>query len=179
MKAVLGIVAFAICFTELLAAPSGEKTAIQKKPGEAELAMFNRFAGEWTVQGKWSGGEALEARAVYEWSLDKRILVAKTFVKNGATEYQRYEGIMTWHPEKKTLFQTSFAYDGAITETIFDVKDKDTFHIGYTPFQEGKPSQVRQVIRFLDNDHFQWTVSLNNGKEWQQLIDATWVRKSK
>jgi hypothetical protein len=171
----LSVVATLLCFAGPGAAPGS-----QKQPGgEAELAFLDRFPGEWSVQAKWATGESLEARGVYEWSLGKRILVTKTFVKDGAKEYQRYEGIMTWHPEKKTLYQVSFAYDGNITETVIDLKDKDTMQVGFTPFVEGKPSNVRQVIRFLNNDQFQWTVSINDGKQWQQIMDATWKRKRK
>src|SRR5438552_1628080 len=54
------------------------------------LAPLERFAGEWTVHGKWSNGEELQARNVYEWGLGNKILRAKTFVKTDKGEYQRY-----------------------------------------------------------------------------------------
>ena len=94
-------------------------------------------------------------------------------------EYQRYEGVMAWHPEKKSLYQVSFAFDGSVNEVLIEIKDKDTLHVGCVPFAEGKPSLVRQVLRFLDNDRFQWTVSVRDGDGWKQVIDATWTRKSK
>jgi hypothetical protein len=34
-------------------------------------------------------------------------------------------------------------------------------------------------MRFLDDDHFRWTVSLRSGEGWQQIIEATWRRKGK
>jgi hypothetical protein len=141
------------------------------------MAPLGRFVGEWEVDGKWSDGNPLHARGVYAWGLGKKILTAKTFVRDGTKEYQRYEGVMAWHPEKKSLFQISFAFDGSLTETLIESKDKDTLHIGWTPFAAGKPSKVRQVIRFLDNDRFQWVVSIQEGDSWKQLIDATWKRK--
>ena len=142
-----------------------------------QLAPLGRFVGEWEVDGQWSDGTPLHARGVYAWGLGKKILTAKTFVQNGGKEYQRYEAVMAWHPEKKGLFQISFAYDGSLTEVLMEPKGKDTLHIGWTPFAAGKPAKVRQVIRFLDNDHFRWTVSLREGESWKQLIDATWKRK--
>jgi hypothetical protein len=150
------------------------------KPGtENKMAVLHRFDGEWEVEGKWTGGQPLQARTVYTWALNKKILRASTFVKDGSTEYQRYEGIMAWHPEKKSLYQISFAFDGSMTEVLIDAKDKDTLLIGYTPFSKAKPSPVRQTIRFLDDDRFQWIVSLQEGDSWKQLIDATWKRKKK
>ncbi len=167
----------------MIAAP-GWMRADEKSPADSKLAALGRFEGEWVVDGKWSGGQALRARAVYEWSLGKRIMTAKTFVMNGDKEYQRYESIMAWHPEKKSLYEISFVFDGEIHEVLFDVVDKDTIHIGWKPFHEKKatpeqvnPGTVRQVLKFLDNDHFQWTVTMKAGEEWKQLIDATWVRK--
>jgi hypothetical protein len=152
-------------------------TRAQDKPAAvAHLAPLERFAGEWTVEGKWSDGNSLHARTVYEWGLNKKVLRASTFVRKGDTEYQRYEGVLAWHPEKKSLFQISFAYDGSMTETIVESVDQDTLHIGWVPYHGGKPSKVRQVIKFLDRDHFQWTVQLQDGEEWKQLIDATWKR---
>jgi hypothetical protein len=146
------------------------------KPKENHLAALERFAGSWQVDGKWSSGEALHARGVYAWGLGKRILTAKTFVKDGDREYQRYESILAWHPEKKSLYEITFAFDGHINEYLLDSKDPDTLHIGWTPYDPAKPSPVRQVIKFLDADHFQWTVLLKDGDEWKQLIDATWQR---
>jgi hypothetical protein len=142
-----------------------------------KLAPLARFAGEWEVNGTWSDGKKLHARNVYAWSLGKKILTSRTFVRDGDKEYQRYEGILAWHPQKKCLYQINFAYDGNITETVVESKNADTLHLGWEPFTPGKPSPARSVIRFLDNDRFQWTVSVRDGDGWKQIIDATWTRK--
>ena len=167
-------------FISTAAASAGDTPATGEKPaGDNKLVVLERFAGEWVVEGKWSNGDSLTARTVYEWGLGKKIMTARTFVKNGDKEYQRYEGIFAWHPEKKSLFQISFAYDGSLTEVLIEAKDKDTLNIGFTPFTAGKDQRLRQTLRFLDNDCFQWVVQLKNGEEWHQLIDATWKRKAK
>jgi hypothetical protein len=145
----------------------------------AGLAFLERFVGEWEVDGKWDSGQKLQARGIYAWGLGKKIMTAKTFVRDGDKEYQRYEGVLAWHPEKKSLFEISFAFDGGLTEVMIDVKDKDTMLIGWTPYTPGSPSKVRQVIRFLDQDRFQWIVTMQEGETWKQLIDATWKRKGK
>jgi hypothetical protein len=143
------------------------------------LAPLERFAGEWSVDGKWSNGDGLKARAVYQWGLGKKIMTSKTFVMNGDKEYQRYEGVFAWHPEKKQLFHISFSFDGGFSEVIVDSKDKDTLNFGFVPFTEGKPQNLRQTIRFLDDDRFQWIVLLKQGEEWKEIMDATWKRKAK
>jgi hypothetical protein len=151
---------------------AGDKAADDNK-----LAPLAPFVGEWVVDGKWADGAPLKARNVIAWGLGKKIVQTKTFVQDGDKEYQRYEGVMTWHPEKKSLYQVSFAFDGSISEVLMESKDKDTLHVGWTPIAEGKPSKVRQVLRSLDNDRFQWIVSIQDGEQWKQLIDATWRRK--
>jgi len=143
------------------------------------LAPLERFAGEWTVHGKWSNGEELQARNVYEWGLGNKILRAKTFVKTDKGEYQRYDAIMAWHPKKKSLFIISFSFDGGMTENLIEPKDADTLNIGFSPFHEGEPGKVRQIIRFKDKDHFTWQVLLQNDTDWQEIINATWERKAK
>jgi hypothetical protein len=154
--------------------PGGDAAA-EKKDSLAPLA---RFAGEWEVDGQWSSGEALHARGVYEWGLGKKILRARTFVGTGDKEYQRYESVMTWHPKKQCLYEITFAYDGNISEVVIDPKDEDTLHIGYTPFHADQPQNVRQILKFKDNDHFVWTVNIKQGDEWKQIMEATWVRKN-
>src|SRR5258708_1883947 len=170
----------------LMLASSARLPADEKPAVDSKLAPLERFVGEWVVDGKWSNGEPLHARGVYAWGLNKKIMKSQTYVKNGDKEYQRYESIMAWHPEKKSLYEISFVFDGEMHEVLIDVKDKDTLYIGWTPFHDsqgasGKPSpgSARQVLKFLDDDHFQWVVTYKDGSEWKQLIDATWVRKGK
>jgi hypothetical protein len=163
----------------VILAPATITQADDKPAAENKLAVFERFVGEWEVDGKWADGNSLHARGVYEWGLGKKILQAKTFVRDGDKEYQRYESVMTWHPEKKSLYEISFAFDGAISEYLIESKDENTLHIGWTAIDTDKPSKVRQVIKFLDKDRFQWTVSVKDGDDWKQIIDATWKRKGK
>ena len=153
--------------------------AADPAPAGHDLSALERFIGEWTVDGTWSNGTPLHARSVYEWGLGKKIMTAKTFVKDGDKEYQRYEGILAWHPERKSLFEISFGIDGSISEILIDRKNDDTLHFGWTAYQADKPSRVRQVIQFTDKDHFRWTVTIKDGDGWKQLIDATWKRREK
>src|ERR1700680_2647932 len=71
----------------------------EKDKKKDPMAALAPFIGEWHVDGKWTGGEKLKARGVYEWGLGKKIIVAKTFVMDKGKEYQRYESIMAWHPK--------------------------------------------------------------------------------
>src|SRR5262245_40518108 len=122
-----------VALLALLAFFAAGRLAADDKPADP-LASLARFVGEWTVDGKWSDGQTLRARSVMDWGLGKKILKAKTFVQNpDNTEYQRYEAIMAWHPEKKCLYEISFAFDGNISEYRLDPKDRDTLHVGFEP----------------------------------------------
>jgi hypothetical protein len=144
---------------------------------DPKLAPLARFAGEWTVDGKWSDGNELHARAVYEWGLGGKILTARTFIKEADRENQRYESTMAWHPRKNCLYEISFAFDGNLTEHRIETKDEDTLLIDFSPFDPENPGKVRQTLRFVDRDHHTWKVELKTDAGWQTLIDATWVRK--
>ena len=157
-------------------ASAGHAGSADEPAAGDKLAPLARFAGEWAVDGKWSDGATLHARSVYTWGLGKKILKAQTFVMDGKREYQRYEGVLAWHPEKKSLFEISFAFDGSLSEYLIECADKDTFRIGWAPFSPDKPGRVRQVLKFLDNDRFQWVVQVKDGDNWKQIIDATWKR---
>src|SRR5262249_29839244 len=125
-------------------------------------------------------GTPLKARATYTWGVNKKIVVAKTFVQDRAQgEYQRYEGILAWNPKKKSLYEISFAYDGSISEVLIDVADKDSLKLCYRPFNEGEPANVRQILHFTNDDAFVWTVMLKTGETWSTIIEATWQRKKK
>ena len=150
-----------------------QETSAEKNP----IGPLQRFIGEWTTQGKWSTGEELRARTVYEYGVGKKIITAKTYVMNGDREYQRYEGILAYHPTKKCLFEITFAFNGELSEVVIETKADDTLQIAYTPFTEGQPSNVRQTIQFKDKNRFVWTVQVKRAEEWKQLIESTWHRK--
>jgi hypothetical protein len=167
-----------VCLILLSSAATAAGQEPTKSTSTDHLAPLARFVGgQWVVRGKWSSGEDLRARSTYEWGLGKKIITAKTFVMNGDKEYQRYEGVMAWHPAKKSLFEISFAFNGEITEVLMEPVDADTLRIGWTPYDPERPNKARQTIKFLDNDTFVWTVLLKSGDNWQQLIEATWQRQ--
>jgi hypothetical protein len=144
---------------------------------DPKLAPLARFEGEWTVDGKWTGGTELHARAVYEWGLAGKIMRARTYVQDGEKEYQRYESTMAWHPGRKCLYEINFVVDGNVTEHRVESKDAKTLLIDFTPLDPDHPGKVRQTLAFVDHDHHTWKVELNGDNGWQTLIEATWVRK--
>ncbi|MFL5242568.1 MAG: hypothetical protein ACJ8FY_10710 [Gemmataceae bacterium] len=179
MKTFLGFTTVIITMLSFAVLPALVMGGADKPAGTDPLASLERFIGHWTVDGKWSDGNELHARAVYEWGVGKKIITAKTFVKDKDKEYQRYESIFAWHPKKKSLYEITFSFEGAISEAIIDNKDKDTLLIGYTPFDKDQPATIRQSLHFKDNDTFTWIVLLKDGETWKKIMEADWKRQAK
>jgi hypothetical protein len=167
-----------MCILALLSSGMTQAALEDKTPPtESKLAPLSRFLGEWSIDGRWTSGEELHARAIYEWGINRKFIRAKTFVKNGDSEYQRYDGLLGWHAKKKSLFEVSFAFNGEVSEFLIEPKDADTLLIGWTPYEPGRESRVRQTIKFRDQDTFIWTVELKDGGSWKQLMEGAWKRK--
>jgi len=140
------------------------------------ISALERFVGHWTIDAKWSDGNELHGRTLYEWGVGNKIITAKTFVKNKDSEYQRYFSIFAWNPKKKCLYDVTFSFDGSMSEYVIEQKDKDTFQIGYTPFDKDDPSKLRQILHFKDKDTFAWTVFIKDGDEWKKIMEGEWKR---
>src|SRR5262245_43869932 len=166
-------------FLAAFLAAGGSASAAEQEtppPEENRLLALERFIGEWTIEANWSSGQPLRARAVYEWGLGKKIIKARLYVGEGEKEYQRYESVLAWHPQKRTLFEISFAFDGAITEQRIDPVDADTFRLGWSPFGEGEAPRVRQTLAFRGRDAHDWEAQVKSGEEWKTQIRGTWNR---
>src|SRR4051794_29993214 len=101
----------AIIFSALLTSPAlADEQAPTTKPSALE-AVAPYVGGEWRIKATWAGGNALDARATYDWGLAKKFIVAKTFVKTeDGGEYQRYETIFANEDGKLVMY--SFTFDG-------------------------------------------------------------------
>jgi hypothetical protein len=142
------------------------------------LAPLERFVGEWVIDGRWSNGQELHARSVYEWGVGRQVLKARTYVRDGDREYQRYDAVLAWHPRKNSLFEISFSFQGEVSEYLIEATDADTLLIGSKPYTESQPGKVRQTIKFTGRDSFRWTVTLQTDQGWQPIMDGTWRRKT-
>lgn len=163
-----------------LALRAGEPTAAVSAEKEVDrLAPLARLIGEWRVEGAWTSGDKLRARAIYSWGIGKKFIDGATFVIDNDTgkEYQRYDAVMGWHPEKRSLFQTSYAYDGSIGSGLFDASTKGVIRIGYTPFEGTEEPKIRQDLTFKGEEVFTWHVMMKNAQGgWDTLIEADWKR---
>ncbi len=159
------------------AGPGGEPAGATSESLRSTKALEG-FVGEWEIDAKWDDGRPLKARAIYSSEMGGKHIRTQTWLpKPDGTEYQRYQGMMTWHPRKNAFAVYSFAYDGAVTEALATTDDGKTLKIGFEPFEPGAPSPLRQTLRLVSADALEWTVEMNAGGEWKRLIQAEWKRK--
>lgn len=131
---------------------------------------------EWRVEGNWSNGSPLKARAVYEPGLDGKIIKSQVFVSMGETEYQRYESIIAWHPEKQALYELTVSVDGEITEWKIEDRGQKTLQLTHFETAPGKPN-VRQTMKFTDEQTMDWIVEIEQDGAWRELLHAPWRRR--
>lgn len=147
---------------------------------EARLAPLARFIGEWRTHGTWSDGRALHARASYTWGINKQLIHGKTWVaddETGSNEYQRYESTFHFDPARNALVDSSMAVNGTFKQAFIEPVDADTTSWGCSPFNPDDVVNVRQTIRFEDDDNFIWTVLMRDGDSWSRLIESRWTRE--
>ena len=142
------------------------------------LAPLARFVGgEWVGRGKHDADSDFRTRVVYEWGIDKKLLKAKSYLKGEGGETLVYESVFAWHPAKKaiTLLSVVVADDSSTTPSS---RGRRLASIRLHRRLGGdKTTAYRQSIRFLDDDHTEWTVFAKKGDEWVKVIESTQERR--
>ncbi|HEY7087323.1 MAG TPA: hypothetical protein VH518_04490 [Tepidisphaeraceae bacterium] len=154
--------------------PAATPAAPTTRPS-ALSAVAPFVGGEWRIKATWAGGNPLEARAIYDWGLNKKFVVAKTFVKlPEGGEYQRYETI--FGDDKGQLMSYGFTFNGEVHVLPMAV-DGRTISDEWTVDGENGSVRIKQRIELLDDNHFHWQVwSAAAGADWKPMMDGTWVR---
>jgi hypothetical protein len=137
------------------------------------------YIGEWHINATWAGGNALDARNVFEWGLNKKFIVVKTFVKQeDGKEYQRYEGIYADHEGK--LMYYNFRFDGEADVRPMECKGHNVSNSWSVSEKDGSATNLRQSVELIDDNHFRWQVATQQKDgPWQTIMDGTWERVTK
>jgi hypothetical protein len=155
---------------------SGGGRAQQPAPTtrESALAVMTPYIGDWTIKATWGGGAPLEARATYTWGLNKKFIVARTFVKQAdGTEYQRYESV--FGEENGQVVCHSFVFSG---EASVRTWQRDGAKLSNEWISKGADgdAKFRQSVELVDNDHIRWLVAREKDGKWESIMDGTWER---
>src|SRR5256885_8498475 len=80
------------------------------------------IGGQWKIKANWTGGEPLDARAVYEWGIGKKFIEARTYVNAPEGEYQRY--LTMFGVQDGKLHAWQFTFDGHADQLDFSIDGK-------------------------------------------------------
>jgi hypothetical protein len=153
------------------AAVLGQSPQPSTKP--SALDVFKPYIGQWKINATWSGGSPLEARATYDWGLNKRFVVAKTFVKTpDGREYQRYESIFA--EKDGQLLCYGFVYSGDADVRQWNTTGARLWNEWTMDGADGT-GKFRQSVELVDG-HIHWLVERQRDGQWEQLMDGKWER---
>jgi hypothetical protein len=97
-------------------------------------------------------------------------------IRDGRTELV-YETMLGWHPQKKSIeFNSYSAWDSYYSGTAEGDAAKVEFQ--WDGFTGDKVVPYRQTIRFVDQDHYEWTVFTKTDAGWEQSKQTTFTRVS-
>lgn len=134
--------------------------------------------GEWRIEAQWAGGEALKGRQTYEWGLNKKFVVARTYVtkNDGSGEYQRYESVFAVKDGK--LVSYNFAFDGtsSVSEGLLD---GDTLRVKREVEGPNGAMVIKQELELTSGAQSRWRVWVERDGKQEQVMDGTWVRAAK
>lgn len=133
------------------------------------------FIGQWEIDTTWSDGTPLRSRNVFTVGLGGRFLEAQTFAADGDGDmYERYRTIYAYDNETGQIVSYGFTYDGSVT--IVDDMKLDEDGPALTSEWSGDGAAIRQTVKFLSPDEYNWKVWTRTDGDWGLIMDANWHR---
>lgn len=164
-----------ILITVLLSA----STMAAQEGNTMEELFGNMTSGKWHIEAEWNkSGMPFVQDVVYEWSLDKKIIKAKTYgTVNMETEEfgLRNEGIRAYDPAKgKVGFWEFDVYGNVVTGNV--IKENGTLHYEYEQEINGNKTLFRDGWTRVDDNTYNFTVNMMKEGEWLTLLEGEFVR---
>jgi hypothetical protein len=168
-KRVAGLCAL-VC---VCSAVAGQAQSPATRP--SALDALKPYIGQWKIYAAWTGGAPLEARATYDWGLNRKFIIARTFVKMpDGREHQRYESVFA--DKDGQLMCHGFVYTGESDIRPWHLKDRKLWNEWTTNGADGT-GKFRQSIELVD-DQIHWLVEREQDGKWEQLMNGRWERMS-
>ena len=150
----------------------------QSTKAEAFKTLGLLVGGTWTYEGKWENGEPFKQEIKYSWGLDEKILKVQTYgiVDNETKAYGlRNEGIRAWDKESEKMKFYEFDVFGGTTEG-YCIFEESQFHYEYYYEVMGKQELFRDTWKYINQDTYQFTVSMKLGSEWKIYTNNEYKR---
>jgi hypothetical protein len=140
----------------------------QSNPLAAFENLINRT---WSAEGQWSDGSTFKQEVYYEYSLDQKIVLAKSkgFIDEQQTEFgPRNHGIRKYDEKSKTLRFWEFDAFGGLTEGTVQVDGKNILYQ-----YEYEDALITDFWEYIDEDTYHFKVGNYEDGSWKKLYLET------
>jgi hypothetical protein len=159
-----------------LAAPAAAQQSAPA-PSPKPLEPMSRLIGNWRGKINLLDGTVIEARNVFEWSLDGRTILFRAYGISKDGERHVYDGLYGWHTGlKKIVFREHSAFGSTIDGEVEPESDSLVFL--WTQYGTKGVVEYREIFRFPDSDSYVTEVERKTGKGWEQFtLENRFVRE--
>jgi hypothetical protein len=145
-------------------------TITQAQPNP--LAAFDQLVNRtWSAEGQWADGSAFKQEIHFEYSLDEKIVLAKSkgFTDEQQTKYgPRNHGIRKYDTASKTIRFWEFDVLGGLTEGIVQVEGKNILY----QYQYGD-ALITDLWEYVDEDTYHFKVGNYEDGSWTEVYLET------
>ena len=140
--------------------------------------LSNLVGGQWEINTQWGDGTKFKQEIIYEWSLNKKILKAKTYgtVNMETREHGlRNEGIRAFDKTNNKIKFWEFDVFGGIVEGEVIIENKN-ISFNYIDKINGKDYSMSDKWEFVNKDKYIFKVIMKDGENIKELLSAEIVR---
>lgn len=139
------------------------------------LDVFAPFIGEWKTEGVWEDPKTGSMRIVYEWALDKKAVVVKSYVDRDGTEQMVYTTTCSLHPQTGEItFRSDSVWD-VLYQGIAEAKADGTLEYTWFDYAKEETRAWRQTIT-LNGDKYDWKVFKKGDTGWTIAKESTFKK---
>ena len=141
------------------------------------LSPLAGYIGDWEIDTTWADGSQLWSYNEFRSGLGGNFLEITTSTKdeNGRV-YERYFTIFAYDDASNKIQSYGFTFDGSVT-VVENIKlEGDASNAALTSQWGTAESQIRQTIRLVSRDAYNWKVWAGDGENWELIMDADWQR---
>jgi hypothetical protein len=97
--------------------------AAQEAKPEPLAPLAHWVGGQWVNTVKAASGEEVRVVRSYEWSLDRRVLIGRSFGERGGRRVQTRHTLFLWNPEARRIEFTDAMAEGGFGTGFVEVRD--------------------------------------------------------
>ncbi len=151
-------------FLTAVPAPAQQNTPAQS----SRLDPLARLVGNWRGQIKLLDGTVIEARNIFEWSLDGKALRFRAYGITNGQERHVYDGLYGWHPQQQRIVFREQSAFGTLIDGMVE-PEGDTLVFTWTQHGADKRVEYRETFRFPDQDTYVTEVYRQTEKGWERF----------